>query len=353
MTSTTVPLRSLLDAPRGRCITSLEAKAVLYRMADDLATLHSERIVHRRVSLDAAQLTLVEGYAAVALPSGNAAIRLPIGTGSYIAPREANVDAAHLPPEAAGCHQDRTVHTCQGDMWAFGVAAFQLLTNGALPFDVIDLAVLGGTVDDMQNWIDDNLKLALCAYLPAEPGRRHHECVGIDNHAATMLAGLLRADPAQRLTAIDVLQHPWLSDVVDLLPKAAVFAAMQVVAATPLRTNTTTATKTHSSHGVAASSFTENSVAPVPIANDGGQPRCPYPLIGHVARPVQVRDSLSGEVHTMSALHAVYEVPGNGPMMSANPVKMVPLETVACLVAGQHAEASLVNGAQGRCTALA
>jgi hypothetical protein len=60
-------------------------------------------------------------------------------------------------------------------------------------------------------------------------------------------------------------------------------------------------------------------------------PACPYPIVGHVAQPIEME--MDGQVVTMSALHAVYAVPGHGAMMAAAPVAVVHPDEVAAAAA--------------------
>lgn len=76
------------------------------------------------------------------------------------------------------------------------------------------------SVCDMQRWLDGCMHacLEVCWCTHVEPPAPHQPPQGVPLEAQALLRGLLRADPAQRLGAADVLAHSWVAPMVKQQP---------------------------------------------------------------------------------------------------------------------------------------
>jgi calcium-dependent protein kinase len=144
-----------------------------------------------------APLKLVDfGLSCVAEPGGLPA-QDSVGTLDFIAPE---VLARRL-----GCRRScwrswrRRGHGPPCDMWAVGVIAHLLLTKG-LPF---------GGEDDAER---------ARAIVACEVDFETPAWLGVSRPAREFVARLLRADPADRMTADEALLHPWLSQQAGCTP---------------------------------------------------------------------------------------------------------------------------------------
>lgn len=356
--ASTIPLLHLLTSARGQRLTLAEAKAILLRVAEDLKEQHACGIVNRQVDLSEVVLTFHDDFATASLPVGKSAARLGSSSCLY-GPRERGSEA-YTAPEAARCPATRTVHTLQTDMWAYGALCFALLSGGTLPFGGQGICAqssascLFQTVDALQEWLHAQLTSKVEAMnelseaQAACVGAPEMRVLGFDAGAVSLLLGLLRADPAQRLSAADVVEHAWLAEVAPMVPR------MRASTLVP---------------GIEEESGSDDSSAaqaPVPTLSDvlkrteklafatpgevkaGGSDgttlggaECPYPVIGHVAQPLEV--CVDGQMMVVSALHAVYAVPGHGAMMSATPVAVAPYDGTATDATGDNKPTPTAN----------
>jgi serine/threonine-protein kinase len=129
-------LRTILAEHRdhGDTIPLHRSLTILHRIAQGIDAVHAAGIVHRDVKPsnivieeDTGRPVLVDF--GLAVPSADPAAALAIGTPQYMAPEQAGVGV----PGAAV--------TARTDVYALGIAAFEMLT-GQLPFDSQDLAQL-------------------------------------------------------------------------------------------------------------------------------------------------------------------------------------------------------------------
>lgn len=287
-----LPLQSLLLSDRARQLTTLEVKAIIYRVCCDLAGLHAQgagpqcqvsissialapsgdlattRLLSSPTPPDGAPATHLRrdstgsansssttcSSAAVGLQNlyglgskprrplcalGLGArwggLRQQQGPSAHSAADLLGVDAgvaAYVPPEAARAGSAVLEDNPSADMWSLGVVLFVLLSGGYVPFGHRGLCetcipnMPGPTekMDSLQEWLEAHLchKVAVIqqislaqAQAPPQPEMR---VVGFDYLSCDLLLSLLKADPAQRLSAQQALSHPWLSEVVGLLP---------------------------------------------------------------------------------------------------------------------------------------
>ena len=266
--------------------------------------------------------------------------------------------------------------TPAGDMWGLGIVLFSLLSSGKLPFGETGVCCEGETrtLDSVQHRLHRHL---LCEVDDVNQFSSVHaagnmtqeeiemRAIGFDPEAKSLLLGLLCADPAQRFTAADVLAHSWVAEAAPLVPQLPEQEQFQVSGKTislqqqqeestpspsqlqrcmdgptsmqslqssqaPQPTNTVAATAAVMAAAMAATQQKQQEHPAAVI--DFSAPECPYPIIGHVAQPLEV--TIDGQSVTVSALHAVYAVPGHGAMMSAAPVAVAdPAEVKAAAAA--------------------
>jgi len=146
---------------------------------------------------------------------------------------------------------------------------------------------------------------------------------------------LLCVDPGQRLSTKEVLSHPWFDAVRHCLPwesKTALHASSGQSRDDGDLGNTRKSSG--SENGRSASDEQEQSERSDLKYSDVHQrfifidpsvlsPMHPYPLIGHVKKEIEF-ESL-GETFAGIGVYAVYNVPHHGTMMSAKPIKVIPL----------------------------
>jgi hypothetical protein len=436
--SSIVPLRHLLMSERGRKLTALEAKAIILRVAEDLAALHAANAVHRRVSIESISLTtcLPRGSntttttttdahngdgnsrpstsnAAAAAPqeeNGIAVAILPPGRSAavlgsnrcYWALKDPVFDAEHAPPEVACCPIDRPVaFTPAGDMWALGVVLFSLLSGGRLPFSTpsclcgietetggvigdaeranSSTTVMASTVDALQCRLHNHITCQLdvinqlsAAQAAGTAGIQEKDflemaAIGFDSLAKKLLLGLLHADPAQRFCAEDVLNHPWVAEAIPFVPKMHFPSSFQFkqksISASPGGADNNNGGNNYGRRETSPPmsdvlrrteqlGFTPQSANtnPSTLTAPAAPAECPYPIIGHVAQPLEV--TVAGRKVIISALHAVYNVPGHGAMMSAAPLAVADPAEVSAAAAAAAANGHLHMAAEQGNTGL-
>lgn len=397
---TALPLRHLLMSERGRRLTSLEAKVIVLRVAEDLAALHAANAVHRRVAVDSISLASSptdEGLVVAMLPPGRSAASMG-SSRCHWAPRDPGTEAL-VPPEVACCPGDRMASfTPAGDMWGLGVVLFSLLSAGQLPFGETGVCCEGKTytMDSLQQRLHRHLlcqvdvvnQLSAAQVAGNMSGDMEMEmrAVGFDPEAKSLLLGLLCADPAQRFTAADVLAHAWVEEAAPLVPQLPPCEVQQqhqhprIVGKRPLQHDEAEPMQSpchvqrcREQGGSASGSGSDpmmtsgtmqcreatpdSDSAPKPTTaaalmaamcaatqqqqqqqvNLDSSPECPYPIIGHVAQPLEI--TVDGQIVTVSALHAVYAVPGHGAMMGAAPVAVAdPGEVSAAAAAAANGD---------------
>lgn len=319
-----VPFSCLMKTHRGQNLKSKEVKAILFRLADDIAKMHSEGIIHRSVNMDTSVLAISNGHGLAKLPLGTTALKLPIGVDSCYEHRKHPIEL-HLPPEALYCSEERTVYSREGDIWALGILIFQLLNGGKLPFDIYEMIDLeGSSVDVLQEWITNSISSS-----STEDGllrsRNSEELSEMQSRIdiVQLVRKMLRADPGQRPTAINILQEDSLSDTAELLPSDIVMPGASAISLCQNVEIFQRETEQNEDHALCSEgkSFTSNDIETNSLPVDQ-KTVFPYPILGQIAQEVCVKD-LQGCHRTLVAIHVVYDVPGHGPMMSASPYRVI------------------------------
>eukprot|EP00887_Chlorella_sp_A99_P002837 scaffold6.g2837.t1 len=248
-----LPLQHMLMSERAQSLSSLEVKAIVYKVTGDLCRLHDAGMLHRHVTIASVAINRSGNLATARLMphprnAGAGAARRFVG-------RKAAGADAYLAPELARCPGELVAHTPACDMWSLGVLLFALLSGAHVPFgssglcwtSVPNMPGPTETVDRLQRWLQEHMdckvsvinEMSLEQECAAEPrpmsigASGEMRIIGFDPDGRALLMGLLHADPAQRLTASQVLRHPWLTEVVDLIP-APMFVPQPAAAPAPI-----------------------------------------------------------------------------------------------------------------------
>lgn len=164
-----------------------DVSVLIQRLAGAVAYLHDNDIAHRDLKLDNIMLDptpedplviKVTDFGLCAVKSRDMpAMQMVCGTPSYMAPEVLADNGTYSP-------------LC--DIWSTGVILYNLL-SGVLPFRGDDKASL-------EEKIEQGLVL-----FPDDPW------ASIDPAAKDLVTNCLRVDPARRITAKEMLDHPWLT----------------------------------------------------------------------------------------------------------------------------------------------
>ena len=365
-------LELLRETERGSALSLSEAKALMYSLAKDFCEIHEARCVHTNVCLDSTVLVTVDG-------EGRARL-LKEDDGGLCAHPAAEVAAGKvavsvhqhtMPPEMAHCRQNamHRLTTNKGNMWSLGCILFAVLAGGLDPFGTQGVGVCGGatlllSVDRQQSWISSFLSDRIRRINEKKAGGTtvggesldeadHVHCggdghgmhgtrvfaagcsvVGFDSLASDLLSGLLCIDPAQRLSAKEVLSHPWFDAVRHRLPqenKTVLHGSSGQSREDDDLGNTRRSLGSENGRSLSDEQeqsersdlkFSELHQKFIFIDPSVLSPMHPYKLIGHVKKEIEF-ESL-GETFAGIGVYAVYSVPHHGTMMSAKPIKILP-----------------------------
>ena len=170
-----------------RKLNEKTAKILFKQIIDGIKYIHSMNIVHRDIKLENILLDL------------NNNIKIcDFGVGKKIRPNqilhEQSGTPVYMAPEIL---KNEGYLGFPVDIWSSGVALYIML-SGTVPFNKTHL-------QDLQQCIINN------DYKPIE---------GISKEASDLLSGLLEKDPKKRLTATEILNHPWFEkDDLELVEK--------------------------------------------------------------------------------------------------------------------------------------
>lgn len=153
-----------------------------------VAHLHSNGVVHRDIKPENLVLASAESESSLKLIDFGAAALVEQG-GSVAG--KAGTWTYWSPEQVKGLPHDQAV-----DMWALGVVLYILL-SGRHPFE---------TVSSSQGQVLDSILSA--SFTCDTP-----EWTGVSNGAREVVRGLLESDPRRRLTAQQMLSHPWIRGV--------------------------------------------------------------------------------------------------------------------------------------------
>ena len=365
-------LELLRDTDRGSSLSLPEAQALVFSLAQDFCEMHAARSVHTNVCLDSTVLDIVKG-------EGRARMLKEDGEGLWVHPVAdvvagkvaVSVHQPTMPPEMAHCRQNvmHRLTTSNGNMWSMGCIMFSLLAGGLDPFGSQGVGVCGGSalllsVDKQQSWLSSFLSDRMRQINESKAGGArmvgeflgeadHVSCggdgdgmrgtrvfaigegmVGFDGLASDLLTGLLCVDPGQRLSAKQVLSHPWFDAVRNCIPRGTK-AALQGNSRQSREDGDFGNTRRSSDSENGRSEFDEQEQSErsdlkyselhqkfIFIDPSVLSPMHPYTLIGHVKKEIEF-ESL-GETYAGIGVYAVYSVPHHGTMMSAKPINVLP-----------------------------
>ena len=335
-----VPIKELLNSERGSEIRVAEIKAMIYSIAEDLESLHSANLIHKSVTLESIVLQVSNGTGRSTLQCDQANIERVSTLGR--APQtslESSLTGmnSYAAPETVYCASHSQVVTRKGNMWNLGCIVFELLSGGEMPFGEHGIGIAGGetlfnSIDRQQSWLKEYLNSKMLEVNRSIVSKGNEICssehlnkkrnpsmkaIGFDEAAVSLIHSLLHTDPAQRISATEVLEHPFLRGIKNLVPKIK---------------NGGQDMGSHEGEKMSPSSVQEGwkkaKISPREEAGMVGTdeshslaPPCPYPLIGHIKQATEI--VVHGRLVKTVAIHAVYSVPGNGAMMSAKPVSIL------------------------------
>lgn len=164
-------------------LNELEASGLVFKISSAIAYMHENNIVHRDLKPENLLLTKESADAEVKIIDfGLSKVMETSTASSYLGTK------GYLAPEI----MQRNSYTMAIDCWALGVIVFVLLC-GCLPFGD-DAKIMGS-----QKELEDKFVLRFPRW-----GDR------LSKSAKHLLRGLLELDPKKRLTAAEVLDHPWV-----------------------------------------------------------------------------------------------------------------------------------------------
>lgn len=320
-----VPLLDLLlETDRGKHLSLMEVKALLYSIAKDLYDIHVSGRVHTRVCFHSILLKIIEGTGRASLSAGQdtsivhrSDLRQPRFAGET-----SKNDVAYIAPESFHCMKEAHSRslTDKGNMWSFGCIVFAMLSGGNDLFGEHGVGESGmdklllSSVDKQQAWMSwyiENKMKDLAAKPHAQDGFAR---VGLDGDSVDLITRLLHVDPAQRLSAIEVLQHTWFEGVQKCIPQRSVCDSEEGF----------DRKSSHHSEGelLANHEFSPQHNRYIYIDPNVLSPMHPYALVGHIKKDIHF-DSM-GETFKGIGIFAVYDVPDHGTMMSAKPIRISP-----------------------------
>jgi calcium/calmodulin-dependent protein kinase I len=183
-----------------------DARTVFRQLIMAIQYLHSQGVVHRDVKLD--NLLLVSpgdisrikiadfGFAKKLQGGRGNAMQTVCGTSGYIAPEVIQVAMLPSGDMRSTWEQKQQHYGPPCDLWSAGVVLYMLLAGSPPFFDASEPRLLRSI---MQAKYDFDT----AAWDP------------VSGEAKDLIRKLLVVDPAQRLTCEQVLQHPWMSKVLD------------------------------------------------------------------------------------------------------------------------------------------
>jgi len=167
----------------GKC-SEVNAKRLFKELVSAVAYLHSEKIAHRdlkpeNILLDIEGNIKLSDFGLARVADSNSMMTTFCGTPQYIAPEVIKLG-------------NKSAYTPAVDMWSLGCILFLILTN-KLPFDGEDLNLLFKNIQEVKYSFPSDLETT------------------ISTEARDLIRRLLELDPNKRLTAEEVLKHPWLN----------------------------------------------------------------------------------------------------------------------------------------------
>jgi len=163
------------------------AKKLFKELVSAVHYLHCLRIAHRdlkpeNILLDKKQKIKLSDFGLARVTDHNSLMTTQCGTPQYLAPEIINLGS-----------ENKDAYTTAIDMWSLGCVLYLILTNKQ-PFDGDDSVQLF-----------TNISHAKYSF-PTDPG-----CI-LSPDAKNLINRLLDVNPNTRITAEEVLKHPWLNN---------------------------------------------------------------------------------------------------------------------------------------------
>ena len=221
-------------------LTEEDAKSVFRQIVSGVNHLHSHGIAHRDLKPQNVMYTTAgEG---------------PIGDGTSIKIMDYDLARMNFSPEWQGSTPCGTVHymapevvrrekySLAIDCWSLGVILYILL-SGHFPFEGKNDDKVEAAIEKGQYWMQGQVRLFVffvCVfYVKLQVYDSDGDCFiffllarqlwdDVSSEAKDLVRSLLKKDPAERLTAAQCLQHPWLLDPLLPLPPDTYSAAAAV-----------------------------------------------------------------------------------------------------------------------------
>lgn len=173
-----------------------DAARLVREVASALAFMHGVGIVHGDMKPENLMLSTKEQANSVikVVDFGSAHVTSPDAEGEYDTRGIANTPA-YSPPEVLDKETRKAGLEPSFDMWALGIIVYIMLT-GVHPFDLYGNATDEEIEEDILKGKEPPLKSPLTAHLSQD--------------AVALITGLLARDPQERLTAQQLLDHPWV-----------------------------------------------------------------------------------------------------------------------------------------------
>lgn len=163
--------------------TENDAKRVVVQVMSALSYLHARKVIHRDLKPENLILATRSFGSPIKLVDFGFAMVLEPGTDSVVTSTHCGTPG-YMAPEILS----KRSYSTSVDMWSFGVVLY-ILMSGLMPFNSKrkDLIMAGIFTFPEQYWLT------------------------VSDSAKDLICKLLRVDPIKRLTAEEVLLHPWLT----------------------------------------------------------------------------------------------------------------------------------------------
>ena len=201
-----------VDMNMGR-LSEATAKFQFYQICHTIAYLHSKNICHRDLKLanillmepDPQSLLKVSDFGVSKVWSATNHLESMVGTPAFMAPEVLALGPRHSSNNGSSMLSlaPDLSYTCKSDCWSLGVVLY-LLLSGSQPFV---REFLGPAVQ---------MKITTGAFLPMTGDSWDR----VTPQARDLVRRLLVVEPEQRMSAAQILQHPWFAEDITTCSRA-------------------------------------------------------------------------------------------------------------------------------------